>query len=52
MSFAKYKDVIEENDLVLLYINFSTIVPVKVTHTTLSKKGNQERVNWIIYKYF
>jgi len=51
MLFAKYKDVIEENDLVLLYINFSTIVPVKVTHTTLSKKGNQEVENIYQTKY-
>ena len=39
MSFSGYKEVIEENDVAFLYINFSTIYPVKVTAKTLSKKG-------------
>ena len=39
MSLTGYKEIIEENDLAFLYINFSTIYPVKVTAKTLSKKG-------------
>jgi len=41
MSFNKYKEIIEENDLVMLYIDFSTIIPIKVTEWTTSKKGNE-----------
>jgi len=51
MSFAGYKDVIEENDLVILYINFSTSYPVKVTEKTLSKKGKTEIENILQTKY-
>ena len=39
MGFLKYKDKIELNDLVILYINFNTMYPVQVTATVLSKKG-------------
>jgi len=39
MSFHGYKEVIEENDLVILHVNFSTLIPIKVTKTTTSKKG-------------
>lgn len=39
MGFLEYKDKIELNDLVILYINFNTMYPVQVTATVLSKKG-------------
>jgi len=39
MGFLDYKDKIELNDLVILYINFNTMYPVQVTATVLSKKG-------------
>lgn len=40
MSFAGYKETIEMNDLVILYVNFSTMYPIYVTETVTSKKGN------------
>ena len=39
MGFLEFKEVIELNDLVILYINFHTIYPVSVKETILSKKG-------------
>merc|ERR1719318_1430831 len=39
MGFLEFKEVIELNDLVILYINFNTIYPVTVKETILSKKG-------------
>jgi len=39
MSFLGYKEVIEENDFVILHVNFSTLVPIRVTKMTTSKKG-------------
>jgi len=39
MGFLSRKPVIEENDLVILYVNFNTIYPVYVRPTILSKKG-------------
>jgi hypothetical protein len=39
MGFIEYKEAIELNDLVILYINFNTIIPLNVTPTVLSKKG-------------
>jgi len=39
MGFLEYKEEIELNDLVILYINFNTIVPVVVKETILSRKG-------------
>jgi len=39
MGFIESKEVIELNDLVILYINFNTIYPVTVKETILSKKG-------------
>ena len=39
MGFLTFKDVIEMDDLVMLYINFNTIYPVYVKETILSKKG-------------
>ena len=39
MGFLEFKEFIELNDLVILYINFNTIYPVTVKETILSKKG-------------
>ena len=39
MGFLESKELIELNDLVILYINFNTIYPVSVKETILSKKG-------------
>lgn len=39
MGFLEYKEVIELNDLVILYVNFNTMYPVVVKETVLSKKG-------------
>jgi len=39
MGFLELKELIELNDLVILYINFNTIYPVNVKETILSKKG-------------
>jgi len=39
MGFLDFKETIELNDLVILYINFNTIYPVCVKETVLSKKG-------------
>ena len=39
MGFLESKELIELNDLVILYINFNTIYPVTVKETILSKKG-------------
>ena len=39
MGFLEFKEVIELNDLVILYINFNTIYPFSVKETILSKKG-------------
>ena len=39
MGFLVFKEVIECNDLVILYINFNTIYPVSVKETIISKKG-------------
>jgi len=41
MSFNGYKEVIEENDLAILYINFSTLVPINVTYKTINRKGEE-----------
>ena len=38
MSFLGYKEVIEENDFVILHVNFSTLVPIRVTKMTTRKK--------------
>ena len=42
MSFSAYKEIIEENDFAMLYINFSTIIPLRVTEKTISKKGGDK----------
>ena len=39
MGFLNRKELIEENDLVILYVNFNTIYPVYVKEKVLSKKG-------------
>ena len=39
MGFLTRKEAIEENDLVILYVNFNTIYPVYVRETVMSKKG-------------
>ena len=39
MGFLHRKEVIEENDLVILYVNFNTIYPVYVREKGISKKG-------------
>ena len=39
MGFLNRKQLIEENDLVILYVNFNTIYPVYVRPTIMSKKG-------------
>ena len=39
MGFLNKKEVIEENDLVILYVNFNTMYPVYVREKGLSKKG-------------
>jgi len=39
MGFLDRKEIIELNDLVILYINFNTLYPVTVKETILSKKG-------------
>ena len=39
MSFLGYKDTIEENDYVMLHVDFSTIIPIRVTEKAISKKG-------------
>jgi len=41
MSFNGYREIIEENDLVILYINFSTLVPINVTFKTINRKGEE-----------
>jgi tRNA (adenine57-N1/adenine58-N1)-methyltransferase len=45
MSFAKYRDLIEENDTVVLYISFTTMYPITVTPKKINKVGeNLEHV--------
>ena len=39
MSFRGYKDVIEEGDTVILYINFKSMYPIRVCETKLNKNG-------------
>ena len=39
MGFLDRKEVIAENDLVILYVNFNTIYPVYVRPMVMSKKG-------------
>ena len=39
MSFAAYKDLIEENDTVIIYISFNTMYPVAVTPKKPDKNG-------------
>ena len=39
MSFAAYKDLIEENDTVIIYISFNTMYPVTVTPTKADRNG-------------
>ena len=51
MTFLEFKDTIEENDLAILYINFTTIIPVTVKPMTLSKKGTCEVENIYQTKY-
>ena len=51
MTFLEYKDTIEENDLAILYINFTTIIPVTVKPMTLSKKGTCDVENIYQTKY-
>ena len=42
MSFTDYKEEIELNDLVILYINFTTVYPVTVKAMTMNKKRTAE----------
>ena len=51
MTFLEFKDTIEENDLAILYINFTTIIPVTVKPMTLSRKGTCEVENIYQTKY-
>ena len=51
MTFLEFKDTIEENDLAILYINFTTIIPVSVKPMTLSRKGTCEVENIYQTKY-
>ena len=39
MGFLNRKEVIEENDLVILYVNFNSIYPVYVREKVMSRKG-------------
>ncbi len=41
MSFAGYKDVIEEGDTVVLYVSFNTMYPVRVTLTRKTRSGEE-----------
>ena len=38
MGFLNRKEVIEENDLVILYVNFNSIYPVYVREKVMSRK--------------
>jgi tRNA (adenine57-N1/adenine58-N1)-methyltransferase len=40
MTFDNYKELIEENDTVILYISFNTMYALKVTPTKLTKNGD------------
>jgi len=51
MSFTAYKEEIELNDLVILYINFTTVYPVTVKPMTMNKKGTAEVENVYQTKY-
>eukprot|EP00088_Acartia_fossae_P066757 TRINITY_DN828_c0_g1_i3.p1 TRINITY_DN828_c0_g1~~TRINITY_DN828_c0_g1_i3.p1 ORF type:complete len:344 (-),score=68.28 TRINITY_DN828_c0_g1_i3:159-1157(-) len=51
MALHGFKEMIEENDTVMLYINFSTIIPIKVSETTMNKKGDKEVENIYQTKY-
>ncbi|XP_040580597.1 tRNA (adenine(58)-N(1))-methyltransferase catalytic subunit TRMT61A [Lepeophtheirus salmonis] len=42
MSFVGFKDVIEENDVVIIYIGFNNVVGVNVTPMKVNRKGNLE----------
>ena len=41
MTFDTYKEIIEENDTVILYISFNTMYALTVTPTKLNKKGEE-----------
>ena len=51
MALHGFKEMIEENDMVMLYINFSTIIPIKVSEMTMNKKGDKEVENIYQTKY-
>jgi len=51
MTFIEYKDVIELNDLVILYINFTSIYPVTVKAMVMNKKGTAKVENIYQTKY-
>ncbi len=40
MTFNTFRDVIEENDTVILYVSFNTMYPIMVTPTVVNKKGS------------
>ena len=40
MTFNTFRDVIQENDTVILYVSFNTMYPITVTPTVVNKKGN------------
>ena len=41
MTFDSYKEIIEENDTVILYISFNTMHALTVTPTKVNKKGEE-----------
>ena len=41
MTFDAYKEFIEENDTVILYISFNTMHAITVNATRLNKKGEE-----------
>lgn len=51
MTFIEYKEEIELNDLVILYINFTTVYPVTVKAMTMNRKGTAEVENVYQTKY-
>ena len=51
MTFLEYKESISEGDLVILYINFSTMVPVRVVATVRNRKDTAEVENILQTKY-